>query len=75
MQIINIKRFYNLDSKVYHEGIIPLKYKEMMGLVASLVLRCEGCVKYHIKRCFDEGVNGKEFIEAASIALIIGGQL
>jgi len=72
---INIKRFYNLDNRVYSDGAIPAKYKEMMGLVASIVLRCEGCIKYHIKRCYDEGVSNDEFVEAMAIALVIGGSI
>ena len=72
---IKIKRFYNLDSRVYDEGKIPSKYKEMMGLIASLVLRCNGCIKYHIKRCRDKGVDNEEFVELMSIALIVGSSI
>lgn len=72
---INIKRFYNLDNRVYFDGSIPAKYKEMMGLVASTVLRCEGCIKYHIHRCYEIGVTNEEFVEAMSIALIVGGSI
>ncbi|KAA0003585.1 MAG: carboxymuconolactone decarboxylase family protein [Thermoplasmata archaeon] len=72
---LNIKRFYNLDSRVYHKGVIPAKYKEMMGLVASMVLRCEGCIKYHIRQCHDKGINDEEFVEAMAIALIVGGSI
>ena len=72
---INIKRFYNLDNRVYSGGSIPVKYKEMMGLVASMVMRCEGCIKYHIDRCYEEGVSNEEFVGAISIALIIGGSI
>ena len=72
---INIKRFYNLDSRVYSEGAIPSKYKELMGLVASMVMRCEGCIKYHIYQCHKNGVTTEEFEEAMAIALIIGGSI
>lgn len=72
---INIKRFYNLDSRVYQEGALPQKIKELMGLVASLVLRCDDCIKYHIINCHKEGVTGKELEEALSIALIVGGSI
>ncbi|MFB0562236.1 MAG: carboxymuconolactone decarboxylase family protein [Candidatus Lokiarchaeia archaeon] len=72
---INIKRFYNLDSRVYQEGALSKKMKELMGLVASLVLRCDDCVKYHIVTCHKEGVNSKEIEEALSIALIVGGSI
>jgi len=72
---MEIKRFYNLNSRVYNGNKIPSKYKEMMGLVASLVLRCDGCIKYHIKRCYDKGVDNEEFVELISIALIVGDSI
>ncbi len=72
---LSIKRFYNLDSKVYEEGALSRKVKELMGLVASLVLRCDDCVKYHIVRCFEEGVSDEEFTEAVAIALVVGGSI
>ncbi|WGS65482.1 L-threonylcarbamoyladenylate synthase [Marinitoga aeolica] len=72
---LNTKRFFNLDGSVYKDGEIPTKYKEMMGLVASMVLRCEGCIAYHIKRCLEEGVTDKEFYEVFDIALIVGGSI
>ncbi|MBT9144784.1 MAG: hypothetical protein DDT42_00634 [candidate division WS2 bacterium] len=70
-----IKRFFILDSQVYREGTLPLKVKELLGLVASLVLRCDDCVKYHIIRCFDEKVSDQELEEALSIALVVGGSI
>ena len=72
---IHIKRFFNLDSQVYREGAIPRKYKELMGLVASLVLRCDDCIKYHILQSKKENVSDDELIEALSIALIVGGSI
>lgn len=72
---LDIKRFYNLDSRVYNDGSIPAKYKEIMGLVASMVLRCEGCIKYHIYRCHEMHVRNDEFVEAMAISLIIGGSI
>ncbi|GAB6188264.1 carboxymuconolactone decarboxylase family protein [Marinitoga arctica] len=72
---LNTKRFFNLDGAVYRDGAIPTKYKEMLGLVASMVLRCEGCIAYHIKRCLEEGVTDKEFYEVFDIALIVGGSI
>ncbi len=72
---LETKRFFSLDSQVYRDGALPVKYKEMMGLVASLVLRCDDCIKYHIIRCFDEKVADKELEEALSISLIVGGSI
>ncbi|MBM7560404.1 carboxymuconolactone decarboxylase family protein [Marinitoga litoralis] len=72
---LNTKRFFNLDGAVYKDGAIPTKYKEMLGLVASMVLRCEGCIAYHIKRCLEEGVTDEEFYEIFDIALIVGGSI
>jgi AhpD family alkylhydroperoxidase len=71
----NIKRFYSIDSQVYCEGALPAKTKELLGLVASLVLRCDDCVKYHIIRCHDEGVKDDEFEEALAIGLVVGGSI
>lgn len=71
----NMKRFYALDSKVYLNGALSRKTKEMMGLVASLVLRCDDCVEYHIIKCYEEGVTDSEFEEVLSIALVVGGSI
>jgi AhpD family alkylhydroperoxidase len=71
----NIKRFYSIDSQVYREGALSAKTKELLGLVASLVLRCDDCVKYHIIRCHDEGVKDGEFEEALAIGLVVGGSI
>lgn len=72
---LETKRFFSLDGQVYREGVLPVKYKELMGLVASLVLRCDDCVKYHIGRCHEENVSSHELEEALSIALIVGGSI
>jgi AhpD family alkylhydroperoxidase len=73
---LETKRFFSLDSQVYREGgALPVKIKEMMGLVASLVLRCDDCIKYHIIRCFDEKVSDQELEEAIAISLIVGGSI
>lgn len=72
---LSMKRFYNLDSRVYHEGALPRKIKELLGLVASLVLRCDDCVKYHVIRCYEEGVSSEELEEALAIALVVGGSI
>jgi len=72
---INIKRFYGLDSQVYREGALPSKTKELLGLVASLVLRCDDCIKYHIIRCYEEGLTSEELEEALTIGLVVGGSI
>lgn len=70
-----IKRFYGLDSQVYREGALPARTKEMLGLVASLVLRCDDCIRYHIIRCREEGVSDGEIEEALAIGLVVGGSI
>ena len=72
---LETKRFWSLDGQVYREGALPTKFKEMLGLVASLVLRCDDCIKYHIIRCHEEGVSNEEMEEAMSIGLIVGGSI
>lgn len=71
----NIKRFYSIDSQVYKAGALPAKTKELLGLVASVVLRCDDCIKYHIIRCHEEKVNHSELEEALAIALVVGGSI
>jgi len=70
-----MKRFLNLDHNAYAEGRLPAKSKELLGLVASLVLRCDDCVKYHLMQCFDQGVTDDELAETLSIGLIVGGSI
>ena len=69
------RRFYSLDSQAYREGALPRKTKELLGLVASFVLRCDDCIKYHIIRCFEEGVSDQELEEALFIGLVVGGTI
>lgn len=71
----NTKRFFTLDGSVYKAGAISEKYKELMGLVASMVLRCDNCISYHIIQCVNAGVTDEEFSEAFDIALIVGGSI
>jgi len=71
----DIKRFFNLDNAVYKDGAIPPKYKEMLGLVASTVLKCDDCIEYHMIRCKEEGVTDEEMVETLGIALIVGGSI
>src|SRR5512143_2910354 len=70
-----IKRFYSLDGQVYREGALPVKTKELMGLVASLALRCDDCIKYHVARCHETGVSDSELEESLAIALVVGGSI
>jgi len=72
---LDTKRFFSLDSSVYREGKLPSKMKELMGLVASTVMRCNDCIVYHIERCIREGASDEEIYEALSIALIVGGSI
>lgn len=70
-----ITRFFNLDTAVYREGALPPKTKELLGLVASTVLRCNDCITYHIIQCRDTGVTREEFCDALAVALIVGGSI
>lgn len=72
---LTIKRFYSLDSQAYREGALSQKTKEMLGLVASLVLRCDDCIKYHLIRCAEEGVTNEEMAEVLGIGLVVGGSI
>ena len=70
-----LKRLFNLDANTYAEGALPSKTKEMLGLVASMVLRCDDCIKYHLGKCAEEGVNTEELYEIFSVANIVGGTI
>jgi AhpD family alkylhydroperoxidase len=69
------KRFFSLDAQVYRKGALSVKHKELLGLVASLVLRCDDCVKYHLQQCRNSGVSKQELSEALEIGLIVGGSI
>ncbi len=69
------KRLMNLDSAVYREGALDAKTKELLGFVASLVLRCDDCIAYHLYRCHELGVTGEEMEEAMVIGYTIGGSI
>ena len=69
------KRFFSLDNQTYREGALDKKTKELLGLVASLVLRCDDCITYHIVECFRQGLTFEEFDEACSVALVVGGSI
>lgn len=70
-----LKRLFNLDTQTYADGALPSKTKEMLGLVASLVLRCDDCVKYHLQKCFEMGVTTPEMFEILAVANIVGGTI
>ena len=72
---LEIKRFFALDTRAYDAGALPVQTKELMGLVASMVLRCDDCVTYHIVRCAEEGVTRAQFLEAFNVALVVGGSI
>ena len=72
---LKTKRFWALDSEAYRPGALPAKTKEMLGLVASLVLRCDDCILYHTIRCREEGVTDKELEEVTAIGLLVGGSI
>ncbi len=72
---LDIRRFFALDSRVYESGALPARTKELLGLVASLVLRCDDCITYHVTRCVEEGVSEDEFFEAFSVGLVVGGSI
>lgn len=72
---LEIKRFFALDTRTYEPGALDAKTKELLGLVASMVLRCDDCVTYHVVRCKEEGVTDDEFFETFSVGLVVGGSI
>jgi AhpD family alkylhydroperoxidase len=70
-----IKRIFNLDTNAFKEGHLPIKTKELLGLVASVVLRCDDCVQYHLETAYKNGVSKEEMMEAMSIATLVGGTI
>jgi AhpD family alkylhydroperoxidase len=72
---LQIKRFFALDSQAYQDGALPAQTKELMGLVASMVLRCDDCISYHLIQCARLGVTDEEFFEAFHVALVVGGSI
>jgi len=70
-----VNRFFALDTRTYERGALDVKTKELLGLVASLVLRCDDCVTYHLTRCAEEDVTRAELFELLSVALIVGGSI
>lgn len=70
-----INRLFNLDTNTYAEGALSTKTKEMLGLVASMVLRCDDCIKYHLEKAFEQGVTTEEVYEIFAVANIVGGTI
>jgi len=70
-----IKRFFNLDTNAYQDGALPMKTKELLGLVASMVLRCDDCIAYHLGTCYELGVSKEEVFEVFAIANLVGGSI
>jgi len=70
-----LKRLFNLDTNTYAEGALSVKTKELLGLVASMVLRCDDCIKYHLGKCFENGVSKAEVFEVFAVANIVGGTI
>jgi AhpD family alkylhydroperoxidase len=70
-----IKRIFNLDTNAFKEGHLPVKTKELLGLVASAVLRCDDCIQYHLETAYKNGVSKEEMMETMSIATLVGGTI
>jgi len=72
---LQMKRLMHIDSEAYRESALSVKTKELLGLTASLVLRCDDCVTYHIRRCHEEGVTSAELEEAILVGYVVGGSI
>jgi ribonuclease HI len=72
---LGIKRFFALDHQAYEPGPLGTKTKELLGLVASAVLRCDDCITYHLLRCGEQGWKREEVIDALNVALVVGGSI
>ena len=70
-----INRLFNLDTNTYAEGALNTRTKEMLGLVASMVLRCDDCIKYHLIKCHEQGITTEEMYEIFAVANIVGGTI
>ena len=70
-----VKRIFNLDTNAYAEGALDVKTKELLGLVASTVLRCDDCIKYHLETAYKNGISKEEMMEAMGIATLVGGTI
>ena len=70
-----VRRFFALDTQTYKAGALDVKTKELLGLVASMVLRCDDCISYHVAQCKEAGVTREEFFETFSVGLVVGGSI
>ena len=70
-----VRRFFALDTQTYKAGALDVRTKELLGLVASLVLRCDDCISYHVAQCAEAGVSDDEFFEVFSVGLVVGGSI
>jgi len=70
-----MKRIYSLDTLTYQEGALSTKVKEMLGLATSMVLRCDDCIRYHLEKCFEQGLTTEELFEVFSVANVVGGTI
>lgn len=70
-----LKRFFSLDHQAYDDGALPKKTKELLGLIASMVLRCDDCIRYHLGTCYELGVTKEEVYEVFAIANLVGGSI
>ena len=70
-----IQRFFALDAQAYQAGALPARTKELMGLSASMVLRCDDCIAYHVLRCREEGCSREELMKAFHVSLVVGGSI
>lgn len=70
-----IKRIYNLDTNAFADGALDSRTKEMLGLVSSMVLRCDDCVRYHLGKCKEEGLSTEEVFEIFAVANLVGGTI
>jgi AhpD family alkylhydroperoxidase len=70
-----IKRIFNLDTNTYMDGALSSREKELMGLVASMVLRCDDCVRYHLEQCYTKGVSRDQIVESFAVANLVGGTI
>lgn len=72
---LGIRRFFNLDTRAYEDGALDARTKELLGLVASMVLRCNDCIDYHVIQCVRSGVSDEELFDAFNVALVVGGSI
>ena len=72
---LGIRRFFNLDTNTYKDGALPARTKELLGLVASAVLRCNDCIDYHLEQCAKSGSTKDEIVDALNVALVVGGSI